>query len=50
MHADPGYYQVPDCWDLMMKVHFFRVTGNWLDYNNNNEEVNGIACRLRLRF
>ena len=47
--ADPGFYQVPTVGSDDVGT-FFRVTGNWLDYNNNNKEVNGIALGYAYNF
>lgn len=49
LDADPGYYQVPEV-GIDDEGTFFKVTGNWLDYNNNNEVVNGIAVGYAYDF
>lgn len=47
--ADPGYYQVPEV-GIDDLGTFFKVSGNWLDYNNNNEDTNGIAVGYAYDF
>lgn len=47
--SDPGYYQVPEV-GIDEFGTFFKVRGNWLDYNNDNLNTNGFAVGYAYNF